>query len=627
MKKIFGLCVGIAALSAVLALGSPMSAFTEMIYADEVNMEDFVIDENGVLIKYKGNAEKVVVPEGVTSIGNGAFSVCTGLTSIELPEGITSIGNSAFSDCIRLTSIELPEGITSIGNSAFFHCIRLTSIELPEGIIGIGDSAFSDCENLTSIELPEGITSIGDSAFSGCTGLTSIELPEGITSIGNSAFFHCIRLTSIELPEGITSIGNGAFSGCTGLTSIELPEGITSIGNGAFSNCKNLTSIELPEGITSIGNGPFSGCTKLMSINISPENNVYVSYDGCLYNEDFTILIACPSGKSRVELLEGISSIRDDAFSGCENLTSIELPKGVTSIGDGAFSGCENLTSIELPKGVTSIGKKAFLMCDNLTIYGVENSYAHIYALENNIPFKSISNLDSSEYVVDIVANNVISASDFGTILNENKTKDIVIKANNDVTFTFAKDTMNAVHGKDSYNFGTVINKIYNSDLPFYVTKDNFVLQIIYNYSGELPAEASIRFLAGTKYTGQTLYYSLLKEDNTFAEVQKVLVDNDGYVTVKQNHCSSYLLTSEEPKIQENDNGNKTPADVTINSPESANNSEITNSSESMGNSVSKEDSPKTGDTAMLLFYLIICIATASVICIPKKYNVSDNSK
>ncbi len=558
MKKIFGLCVGIAALSAVLALGSPMSAFTEMIYADEVNMEDFVIDENGVLIKYKGNAEKVVVPEGVTSIGNGAFSVCTGLTSIELPEGITSIGNSAFSDCIRLTSIELPEGITSIGNSAFFHCIRLTSIELPEGIIGIGDSAFSDCENLTSIELPEGITSIGDSAFSGCTGLTSIELPEGITSIGN----------------------------------------------GAFSNCKNLTSIELPEGITSIGNGPFSGCTKLMSINISPENNVYVSYDGCLYNEDFTILIACPSGKSRVELLEGISSIRDDAFSGCENLTSIELPKGVTSI-----------------------GKKAFLMCDNLTIYGVENSYAHIYALENNIPFKSISNLDSSEYVVDIVANNVISASDFGTILNENKTKDIVIKANNDVTFTFAKDTMNAVHGKDSYNFGTVINKIYNSDLPFYVTKDNFVLQIIYNYSGELPAEASIRFLAGTKYTGQTLYYSLLKEDNTFAEVQKVLVDNDGYVTVKQNHCSSYLLTSEEPKIQENDNGNKTPADVTINSPESANNSEITNSSESMGNSVSKEDSPKTGDTAMLLFYLIICIATASVICIPKKYNVSDNSK
>ena len=558
MKKIFGLCVGIAALSAVLALGSPMSAFTEMIYADEVNMEDFVIDENGVLIKYKGNAEKVVVPEGVTSIGNGAFSVCTGLTSIELPEGITSIGNSAFSDCIRLTSIELPEGITSIGNSAFFHCIRLTSIELPEGI-----------------------TSIGNGAFSGCTGLTSIELPEGITSIGDSA-----------------------FSGCTGLTSIELPEGITSIGNGAFSNCKNLTSIELPEGITSIGNGPFSGCTKLMSINISPENNVYVSYDGCLYNEDFTILIACPSGKSRVELLEGISSIRDDAFSGCENLTSIELPKGVTSI-----------------------GKKAFLMCDNLTIYGVENSYAHIYALENNIPFKSISNLDSSEYVVDIVANNVISASDFGTILNENKTKDIVIKANNDVTFTFAKDTMNAVHGKDSYNFGTVINKIYNSDLPFYVTKDNFVLQIIYNYSGELPAEASIRFLAGTKYTGQTLYYSLLKEDNTFAEVQKVLVDNDGYVTVKQNHCSSYLLTSEEPKIQENDNGNKTPADVTINSPESANNSEITNSSESMGNSVSKEDSPKTGDTAMLLFYLIICIATASVICIPKKYNVSDNSK
>ncbi|MCI9369417.1 MAG: leucine-rich repeat domain-containing protein, partial [Lachnospiraceae bacterium] len=242
MKKIFGLFVGVAALSAVLALGSPMLVFTETVYADEVNMDDFVMDENGVLTKYKGNSEKVVVPEGVTSIGDYAFYGCSGLTSIEVPEGVTSIG---------------------------------------------------------------------DYAFYGCSGLTSIEVPEGVTSIGASAFFHCFRLTSIELPERITNIGNSAFYGCSGLTSIELPEGVISIGDGAFSKCSGLTSI-----------------------NISPENGVYASYDGCLYNKDLTTLIVCPSGESRVKLPEGVTSIGDSAFADCSGLTSIELPEGVTSIGD-----------------------------------------------------------------------------------------------------------------------------------------------------------------------------------------------------------------------------------------------------------------------------------------------------
>ncbi|MCI8719104.1 MAG: leucine-rich repeat domain-containing protein, partial [Lachnospiraceae bacterium] len=312
--------------------------------------------------------------------------------------------------------------------------------------------------------------------------------------------------------------------------------------------------------------------------------------------------------------------------------SEVKLPEGVTSIGNGAFSG-SGLTSIELPEGVTSIGDYAFSSCDNLTIYGVENSYVHTYALENNIPFKPVSDLDSSEYVIDIVSDSTISASDFEAILNENKTKNVVIKTNNDVTFTFAKGTMQVIEGKNSYDFGTIINKIYSSDLPSYATKDNFVLQITYNYSGELPAEASVRFLAGTEYAGKTLYYSLLKEDNTFAEVQKVVVDDEGYVTVKQNHCSSYLLTSEEPKTQENIVENNKPTDNTTNSSEStdnsesANNSETTSSSESKENSVSKGDSPKTGDNARILFYLVICIAAAGIICVSKKCKYQNSSK
>ncbi|MCI8510336.1 MAG: leucine-rich repeat domain-containing protein, partial [Lachnospiraceae bacterium] len=200
MKKIFRLFVGTAALSVALALGSTMPVFTEMVYADEVNMDDFVIDENGVLTKYKGNSKKVVVPEGVTSIGDYAFNWCSDLTSIELPEGVTSIGDRAFTWCIGLTSIELPERLTSIGDYAF-NGSGLTSIELPEGVTSIGDYAFSDCSSLTSINIS--LKSNTYASYDG--GLYNKDLTILIAYPSGKS--------EVKLPEGVTSIGNGAFSG------------------------------------------------------------------------------------------------------------------------------------------------------------------------------------------------------------------------------------------------------------------------------------------------------------------------------------------------------------------------------------------------------------------------------
>ena len=186
-------------------------------------MSDFVI-ENGVLKKYTGPGGDVVVPDGVTSIGDWAFRNCTSLKSIILPDGVTSIGGSAFAWCESLTSITLPDGLTSIG---------------------VG--AFEDCTSLKSITLPEGVTSIGACAFLGCTSLTSIILPDGVTSIGVGAFADCLCLTSITLPEGVTTIGDDAFNGCKNLTSITIPDSLTSIGSGAFFGCKSLKSIILPD--------------------------------------------------------------------------------------------------------------------------------------------------------------------------------------------------------------------------------------------------------------------------------------------------------------------------------------------------------------------------------------------
>ena len=147
---------------------------------------DFVI-ENGVLTKYTGPGGDVVIPEGVTSIGDGAFCGCNSLTSVTIPDGVTSIGDRAFQWCTNLTNVSLPESLTSIGNRAFYGC-SLTNVTIPASVTSIGVQAFQWCWNLTNVSLPESLTSIGDSAFWDCKSLTSVTIPKSVEKIGRAAF-------------------------------------------------------------------------------------------------------------------------------------------------------------------------------------------------------------------------------------------------------------------------------------------------------------------------------------------------------------------------------------------------------------------------------------------------------
>jgi hypothetical protein len=313
---------------------------------------------NGVLQKYSEEAgiTEVIIPDGVTSIGDSAFKWCSSLTSITIPEGVTSIGDSAFEYCSSLTSIVIPTSVTSFGKEAFSGCSSLTGIVIPTSVISIGKEAFCVCSSLTSIVIPEGVTSIGDSAFFGCSSLTSIVIPTSVTSFGKEAFSDCSSLTSITIPNSVTSIGKKAFSDCSSLTSIVIPNSVTSIGNKAFSDCSGLTSIVIPEGVTSIGDSAFFGCSSLTSITI-PEGITSIgdsAFFGC-------------SSLTGIVIPTSVISIGKEAFSGCKSLTSITIPEGVTSIGDSAFEYCSSLTSITIPNSVTSIGKEAFYGCSSLT--------------------------------------------------------------------------------------------------------------------------------------------------------------------------------------------------------------------------------------------------------------------
>ncbi len=380
----------------------------------EGDMEDYY-NYGAPWYNSRSSITKVVIEQGVTSIGNNAFEDCSSLTSVIIPESVTSIGNRAFYGCSGLASVTIPNSVTSIGEHAFLSCSSLDSVYISdlEAYLNIdfgdeyanpmyyADKLYLNGKRVTgTVKIPAGVTKIPYCAFDGCDGIKSVEIPDNITSIGGYAFYNCAGLTNFIIPDSVTSIGESAFSGCSQCNVyykdsyrkfITILNG-TSDSSNSILHCSDLTAINWGK----CGNSVAWFCDDEGAMTISGEGDMKD------YSHDFSDLSDAPwynshSSIAKVVIEQGVTSIGSLAFFGCNGLTNITIPDSVIRIGMDAFSHCSSLTSVTIPDSVTSIGDYAFSDCSGLTSITIPDS---ITTIEYGA-FEDCENL-KNVYITDI---------------------------------------------------------------------------------------------------------------------------------------------------------------------------------------------------------------------------------
>ncbi len=392
---------------------------------------------------YELDVTKIVIGDGVTSIGDFAFGVMPNVTEVVIGDSVNTIGAYSFPSFSSLTELVIPEGVTVIGEGAFNFATSLTSVTLPSTLEEIGKKAFWGCKALANIDIPEGVTTIGAQAFAS-TALTEVVIPGSAYSIGANAFDYSVdasgtyetwtwvledgvltisgdaneynftkakpapwataafkdKFSKLVVEEGTEILGNYAFRNCTALETVVLPESLKEINWYTFA-LTALKEVVLPDGVTNIGMGAFKECTAL-------EN---------------------------VELSESLAALSSDAFYGCTSLKTIKIPANVvffSNVADNYFGGCD---------------------LEQLTIYCKPDSPAEAFAIENNIKYEyyDVEVVDDTpvlsvdEYTVTITNGSRITAVRYA--LGEYTTGSEVKWADGCVTLSAAKIAAALVDG------------------------------------------------------------------------------------------------------------------------------------------------------------------------------------
>ena len=346
------------------------------------------------------NLVGIMLPQGVTSIGENAFSR-SGLSEIVMPDSLAEIGDYAFYECTGLTSVIIPDGVTAIGKEAFRNCSSLKTMTIPASVATIGDNAVSSngTGTIQGFEvtykgtiaqwktLREGFTSDSKSNYTlskaivRCTDgvfCTADNAPSVISALAEGT--HTVAVTDDTIMEpdytatgeairnssaakiildmsgtSFTSGSDKTFQNCTNLAGILLSDSRKSIGKSEFAGCTGLTSISIPENVTQINDSAFAGCIELASVSI-PSSVTDIGD---------SVFEGCAKLKS-VSIPEKVTSIRTQIFKGCTALESVSIPEGIKNIWDEAFANCTSLKEITIPSQPELLRESAFDGCTSL---------------------------------------------------------------------------------------------------------------------------------------------------------------------------------------------------------------------------------------------------------------------
>ena len=437
--------------------------------------------------------DTLIITEGITGIGNGAFHYDSFITII-IADSVTYIGKEAFYENDQLRSVFVGDGVKTIGNSAFANCYNLNEFKIGKSVESIGTNAFQYCESLEGfiVDSENQYFSVDENGILYNGDKTELILcPQGS------------KVANYEMPSSVKEIRAGAFYKCPYIAYVRINDGVTTIPADAFYRCENINTVVIPASVTTIGESAFDyWCTlskvyyggteeQWAAITVESDNEslkmatIYFNYKdyesdsgSCgenltwIYDADTATLTISGtgvmtdfgyendfpwysyakdikkviindgvisissfafcgfSGLETVEIADSVTTIGEYSFANCDSLKSITLPDSVTSIGDGVFRECMNLSSVKLSKGLTAISSSAFAYCINLVNI----------TIPDNIEIIGSAAFCGCESLENITLSNNITAINGGTFAECYSLKTIDIPDSVTIIYRYAFD-------------------------------------------------------------------------------------------------------------------------------------------------------------------------------------------
>lgn len=449
-------CTGLT----TVEIGSGVSGIAKNAFFDCTALKDITVsaenkafkNHSGLVYNMAGN-DLVAVPMAVTgdiqllnitSIADGQFRDCVGITSVVLPNTLESIGKEAFAGIQNLATINFPEALVAVGRGAFDNTTWYANqpdgvvytgnvlykfkgesgerVTIPGNVTGIAAGAFAGC-NLVSVEIPSSVTNIGEGAFTGCQ-LESITLPFigadstgktnpflgylfGATSAVASSSFVPKTLKSVTLLDSCTSIGANAFDGCTSVEELVIPQTVTSIAGEALHQTAWFANQE--PGVVYVGKVAYSFVSpkktnaeyeeEIKNQPADAETPIVNPYKVVLRNDTTAIAAKAFQGAGIVSIRipNTVTSIGDYAFSTCRGLASVRMPDTMEYLGSYAFNGCTALRTIYVPTGIGEISESTFNRCTVLTTVTIGKDISKV----GEKAFSGCTTLMNANYLCD----------------------------------------------------------------------------------------------------------------------------------------------------------------------------------------------------------------------------------